>query len=82
MLLMTRKKEQIMFAIEGRYFNAITLNYRLQNARRMNATILFTTSAKATENGVMATPTQLHVIASAIIPTIQAMETFFGMMNF
>jgi hypothetical protein len=46
----------------------------------MDATILSTTSAKAIENGVMVTPTQLHVIASAIIPTIRAMETFFGMM--
>jgi hypothetical protein len=34
-------------------------------------------------DGAMVTPTQLHVIVSAIIPTIQAMETFFGMrMNF
>ncbi len=28
----------------------------------------------------MITPTQLHVIALDIIPTIRAMETFFGMM--
>ncbi len=49
----------------------------------MDATILSITSAKATGNEVMVTPTQLLVTASAIIPTILTMKTFLGiMMNY
>jgi hypothetical protein len=45
----------------------------------MDATILFITF-EATGNVVMVIPIQLHVIASTIIPVIQAMETSLGMM--
>jgi hypothetical protein len=46
----------------------------------MDATILFITFAKATGNVVTVIPIQLHVIASTIIPVLQAMETSLGMM--
>jgi hypothetical protein len=70
MLLTTRKPEQVIFATGGRKFNAISLHYRLKNARRMDATFLSTISVKATGNEVMVKLIQLHVIVSAIIPTI------------